>query len=526
MRLFLIFILTISVCSSAISMLIESEKDSLVRLSDIQFDSPFEEEQFLELLNGGSNIFEAFMVVNNPASGQAILNEKQKYLAEVNEIQRKLKNKNKSKYYAAVYKEIHARFLKKYEERNYFHHVFSSGLYNCVSATALHAIMFDALDVPYLIKEIPTHVYLEVDPDGDPLILETTDPSGGFDQFRHTEDFMASFIYRLKQEEKVSVSDLESEGLDNLFDRFYYKFSNVVSLKELVGVQYWNDGIYQSQAGNHEKAMHAFQKSYLLYPNENLVEVLHLAIENQVYGSSFNKFEDSNLLIFLSRFDLDEKEELRVIALFNSINYSLLIEKTNLVLFDSCYQNIISRIENDFIEKEIKYDYNYARARKLMEERGDSREAFEFVNLALEIKPFNAHAQSLYLANLVRFEFEDNKEHYYSEVDESALKHPHLFENTFFGNVYLDSHLSRMREYYSAYKIEEGNIHRKIFEKTMSKSTLYEPNHFLIGKAYSPLAVYFFKKGNYSSAQKTLEKGLYYAPENHELLSRKRAIEN
>lgn len=55
--------------------------------------------------------------------------------------------------------------------------------------------MFDELGIPYSIKETPTHVYLIADPNGEQILIETTDPVKGFAEF--SNGFKQNFISTL-----------------------------------------------------------------------------------------------------------------------------------------------------------------------------------------------------------------------------------------------------------------------------------------------------------------------------------------
>lgn len=131
----------------------------------------------------------------------------------------------------------HKKFFIKYWETAYFNHIFESGIYNCVTASALYAILFDKLGIQYTIKETPTHVYLIVNPGKENIMVETTDPQGRISVV--TDEMKKQYVDYLKAEKLISDADLSGNTVNDLFYESYYGDSDI-SLIELAGLQYYN----------------------------------------------------------------------------------------------------------------------------------------------------------------------------------------------------------------------------------------------------------------------------------------------
>ena len=84
------------------------------------------------------------------------------------------KEKKEKKRIKFIYDAFHDTFLKKYNSSVFFSEIFKNGNYNCVTATALYCYVFEKLDIPYKVKDLPTHVYLIAYPDLYNIKLETT----------------------------------------------------------------------------------------------------------------------------------------------------------------------------------------------------------------------------------------------------------------------------------------------------------------------------------------------------------------
>jgi hypothetical protein len=77
---------------------------------------------------------------------------------------------------------------------------------------------------------------------------------------------------------------------------------------------------------------------------------------------------------------------------------------------------------------------------------------------------------------------------------------------------------------YDLGKATEGEIYKNLFEGLMAKFPDLAIDNDLLGRSYSMAAVYYFRKGITSRAKSIIDKGLTYAPNNRELLTRKRMI--
>jgi hypothetical protein len=67
------------------------------------------------------------------------------------------------------------KYLKYYKLDSFFPDIFSTKTYNCVNGTALFAIIFDEINIPYHILEVPNHVYLIAYPSTLKIGVESTD---------------------------------------------------------------------------------------------------------------------------------------------------------------------------------------------------------------------------------------------------------------------------------------------------------------------------------------------------------------
>jgi hypothetical protein len=79
-----------------------------------------------------------------------------------------------------TFKRVNAVFLRKYEAYANFDELFTSGKYDCLTATALYSLVLDRLHFSYEIIETNYHIFLLVQTSKGDVLIETTDRFGGF----------------------------------------------------------------------------------------------------------------------------------------------------------------------------------------------------------------------------------------------------------------------------------------------------------------------------------------------------------
>ncbi|MGB3588329.1 MAG: hypothetical protein WBA23_17395 [Tunicatimonas sp.] len=96
-------------------------------------------------------------------------------------LNRKLKKSKSTKQFLKYFfYHIHRTHLKRYASYATLGDLLGSGHYDCVSGTALYALLLDALQIRFSVREMTYHMYLEVPLGEEIVIIESTDPLGGF----------------------------------------------------------------------------------------------------------------------------------------------------------------------------------------------------------------------------------------------------------------------------------------------------------------------------------------------------------
>jgi hypothetical protein len=151
----------------------------------------------------------------------------------------------------ALFRGLRTRMFAHYAPIADLHDVFSTGAFNCVSATALMAVVYTEAGLGIEIQEQPRHVYLYAHEGDHRLRIETT-----------AADFGA-----IRESKGKSVSGKSSRAHS----------AQHIDLIALAGLQYYNQGLSALDNGAPVTAMDAFRKAHLLYPSARVQEMLPVA---------------------------------------------------------------------------------------------------------------------------------------------------------------------------------------------------------------------------------------------------------
>ncbi|MDX1629344.1 MAG: hypothetical protein R3345_11630, partial [Fulvivirga sp.] len=132
-----------------------------------------------------------------------------------------------------IFYRLHRKVLKNYERHASLNRTFQEGAYDCLTGTALYAIIFNRLDIPFQIIETNYHIYLKIDLDTNRTILiESTDPINGFISGDE------------KVEERLSDMNNNDETITGGGNyQFEVNMQASIGLMNLAGLHYYNAAV-------------------------------------------------------------------------------------------------------------------------------------------------------------------------------------------------------------------------------------------------------------------------------------------
>ena len=197
------------------------------------------------------------------------------------------KVKREKKRIKRMYESVHERFFRKYEDIVYFSQIFENGTYNCVSATAVYAYIFDQIDVPYALKHAPGHVFMIAYPDSYKIILETTAP-GAYGFISPKDSDVKDQIQQLLDFKLITEEEVSEKGESKVFMDFFYGEERL-GKEALVGMQYHNKGLEYLEEEAYKKALNCINRSLTFFPykpSEFLrIGLIGLSLEETEYNT-------------------------------------------------------------------------------------------------------------------------------------------------------------------------------------------------------------------------------------------------
>ncbi|OEK02954.1 hypothetical protein BFP97_16115 [Roseivirga sp. 4D4] len=188
----------------------------------------------------------------------------------------------------SIFYRVHKNSLVDYSKMATMDETLMKGEFGCLTGTALYALILDHFGFEYNIIELTNHVYAQVEVEGRLIIMESTLPEDG--------------LMRLEQE--ISTS-MEQEGLDprniralttvgegsdewDLVDGY-----NSITIKELSGLQYFNEAVRLFKQEEYTKAMEMINVAYDRYPSKRNEKLMQLVI-NKILKYDLIKEEVKN----------------------------------------------------------------------------------------------------------------------------------------------------------------------------------------------------------------------------------------
>nr|WKN40207.1 hypothetical protein K4G66_16055 [Tunicatimonas sp. TK19036] len=513
---FIIFLSLLSLAGYSQGKLVEKE--------EVVFHSKFEEQAFKTLNEDNTESYFALLLAIDQAATQDFYQSKYAlYLNILQSIQGgKFDKKSSEKKIKQLYKTLHQSFLRKYALKNTFSSIFRQGQYNCVSATALYAMALKELGIDYAIRETPTHVYLVAYPKAERILVESTDPAGGYYAF--DDRFKSEFVTQMRKRKLISDQEFNTKGVNLLFDEYYFTDEDI-TLKELVGLQYYNDALYSMEDERQTYAQQQLEKAYLLYPSERIAYLLQGVTALNLGEIDLNSAQYGEYFVRMSRFrDYDITEE-DLAQEFTRFTYEQLTQAYNVTHYDSMFRYITHHLTDSSLVGQISEIY-YKEKGRIEYNKGNYSSALNLLKEACRLNPENVDNQSILVSAIAQKlnALSDNGKRI-KLIEQYTNQFSFLENNNLVQGQLMQLYLIQFAQAYEQGNETEAKQARLQFEERMQQRTDDIPvNADLIGRAYSLAAVYYFKKGNERETKRLISKGLEYAPGNYELLQRKRML--
>jgi tetratricopeptide (TPR) repeat protein len=365
-------------------------------------------------------------------------------------------------------------------------------------------MIFDNLEIPYNVKASSDHVYLVANPGSNSIVIETTNP--GFEQMIFSGEFKQQYVNYLRTSKLISESEYKNKSVEEIFEE---KFKEVrdAEFNNLPGFQYYNKALTKMQNNDIEEALKLSQKAYFFYPDYQVKLLLHTCLLLHIEKCNFDKVSDIDYLAQFSRFENTDMNT--VVGIFNNIIYHHLQYTDKEAFCDSLNVRLISQITDKKLIDEINFTYNLQMSYRYL----NSDKVEKYVAKAIAIKG-NHHDAKIIMENHLQKKLYgiSNSIVLLDTINQMENRYDHEIINPILQEHKLRAYLQQANDSFSKKRISEGNKYLLEFEKNCEPPMRSQMLSSMIENTYRTAAVYYFYKGDKTTAKTYINRGLKYVP--------------
>lgn len=413
-----------------------------------------------------------------------------------------------------VYDLVHKKYFKKYNDKAFFNEIFTSGNYNCVSATALYVYVFDKLKIPYHIKELPTHVFLLAYPNSYKIHLETTIP-GTYGFFIPKDTDITKIVDELIDVKLLTKSEVLRKGYKTTYQEYFYGKEHIKKVS-LVGMQYYNKSIFEYNDKNVVVSFNNIIKSFSFYRNPYSKMILKSIIYEYIKQESLDS-RDVIINLFNGIQLLKYKKDIDKLTVEYLLDKIVNSDKNDLSFIESLIA-VFDEFEDEDLKKDCSlhlykflavkhtnkrnYDESIKFTKKIITQNYEDKKAQEMMS-------FSVHRKMLLLPN----------------IEESITS----LESYLFGFDFLQNDKKIMTTYAVFYgqlaqkkfayrDSEKGVIYFNKFENLLAEQKeKIQIRPDIIAGLYLKIGRFYYGKMNFTKAKEIFEKGLKLYPKHPDL---------
>lgn len=467
-----------------------------------------------------------FLLGVSPNSNELTVNYVQNRVKELLEkIPKNAASKNYKKLGKKLFKEVHEKFFQQYILNPSFNQIFEEGIYNCATASALYAVLLEELAIPYVIKATTNHVFIIIDADNEPIMLESTDPVNGLARINK-----GAYVKMLKSMKIISEEDAANYSNDELYALYADQDEERISFKELVGVLYMNSAIKAYEGQRFEIGARLIQKGIALRPTEMNKHLRVMGLCGLLIDINYEDTTTLYPIVELLDYDLFKSDLVNsALDAFYEHCKKYLHEEYNLEKYYELYnywmRNINPKKHKDFYN-EINYHHHFAQAVSPMhrdENNKPTREVLMRLDSAHYFKPNDKFLIDIITRGIIdlTYSFQESPLALQEEIAAYELKFPYIKNHPRLYEFQLDSwSLLVTGSFWSDEETKGFEAYQK-FMDFLDKETLdREEIQATVGAVYGSISSYYVRKKEEKKAKKWLIDGLKLAPDS-EILNRK-----
>lgn len=431
----------------------------------------------------------------------------------------KLSEKSKVK---KVFADVKKKYLTNYRYLVFFPDLFISGVYNCVTGTALIAIIFDELQIPYSIVKVPSHVYLIAYPKTHKIGVESTKNKDGVFQWNDYSKRMA--INYLLRTEKISESDVRQNSADIIIDRYFY-VSSELTFKNLVGIHFINRALELNKISINKKALTFIEKA-LTFDESQQTQLIYASILVDLLGET--KSDKIEVIDYLTKYYNVEKKDVereKVKRSFEFSIYEAIKERDDTVFIKKSIELINSNLTVKEDRDEFISAIELQRSEWLMRQ-GQRTAAYKSALKGYKLDGSNKQFEKLisyFIADEI-YENEPEEDELDSIFDSKIMEFPFLAESFIFQSFRVICFSYLISDAFFVDDEELGKFYLAKIQSLIDQKKYLEEKDVssALSYAYGDMASFYFREIKIEQANYWISKALDLNPDS-KLLNRKKA---
>ena len=217
------------------------------------------------------------------------------FLSHIDKLrEKKQSSKSEEAFLRILFNKTHEKFLRHFDEYSSFGQLLRKGDYNCLSATALYALILQQCGINYDIVETNYHIFILVNTAGGQILLESTDPLNGF-------------VTDSKEVEK-RIKKYKENALQES-NKNYYRLSCAlykhVQLEELTGLLHYNHAVKAFNEHNLASAIEHLDKATAIYCSPRMEELTRIVLLSVIESNNLFKEEQVRKIQVLRKRNLN-----------------------------------------------------------------------------------------------------------------------------------------------------------------------------------------------------------------------------
>jgi tetratricopeptide (TPR) repeat protein len=514
-----------ALCCALAPAIAQQTRDSFT----LAYHSPLEKEAFgcLSDKKPDSDAVLALLLAVEPDNGpEQIAHARQALSSLIQALdEQKMAGKKYKKAVEILFKVVHQRQLVQYSAQAQFNDLFSGGVYNCVTASALYALLLEHYQIPYALLEYPDHVRIIVDPGKENIILESTNPVDGVYKINKT-----AIVQSLMDQKLIPKAQLNAQTTEALYADYTAESEHKIDFVQLTGVLYYNAAYFAFEAEQYANALGLIEKSLSLFPSKSFEQTRLAILLKLLLRASPDKPEsyDASFALLDEELVQDHARQF-IIEKFEQASFGYLTTENKPKQYRALYRYFTAKLaRHSGLLSEIRFIHYKVSGLSLVYQN-HNKSALSHWDSAYQIKPDHLQLQKMIAEAVYKqlLSVSSYQERLKEELSLWQSKFPFLESDPVVRDVRLYQAGMTVVAYFDKGEIDAGFQVFSAFEKQIQ--TMEERNvnfEAIVGTVYGAISSHYVRKDDLVKAEKWLEKGTAFAPASEELRRKKEAIDD